>query len=159
MPAPKKAHDEMVSRIKYRIESIFKVVETKKEAVLTSNLPHNLSMGEERIDLLLYIQHDKKIYKLPIEVETQEGNIIQVEKNIAKCVDAFGGVLVVPKATMILLFDKILKEIKIKYSRRTIVISYALMQKQNKISDKLIKEAIEQIFPVLCMGSIESSKI
>ncbi len=152
MPAPRKAHDEMVSRVKYRLETIFDVIHTEKESPLTSNLPDNLSMGENRVDLLLYISHAGKIYSLPVEVETQEGNLVQIEKNVGKCIDAFGGVLVVPKASMIPLFNRMLKEIKVKYSRRTVVISYALMQKKDEVSDKLIKEAIEQILPALSNG-------
>ncbi len=149
MPAPKKAHDEMVSRVKYRLESLFSVTDAKREVALTSNLPHNLNMGEERVDLLIQISYNQKTYVLPIEIETQEGNMFQVEKNISKCVEAFGAVLVVPKATMIPLFNKMLKEIKVKYSQRTIIISYALIQKRDEISDNLIKQAIEQILPVL----------
>ncbi len=156
MPAPKKAHDEMLSRVKYRLETIFKIVETRKEAALTSNPSHNLNMGEERVDLLLRISNDAKIYSLPVEIETQEGNLFQIEKNIGKCIDAFGGILVVPKASMIPLFDKVLKEIKLKYSRRTVVISYALMQKRDEASDRLIKEAVEQILPLLDGGRFSS---
>ncbi len=147
-----KAHDEMVSRVKYRLESIFEVIEAKKEVALTSNLPQNLSMGEERVDLLLHIRHNQKIYALPVEVETQEGNMFQVEKNIGKCVEAFGAILVVPKAAMVPLFDMMLKDIKVKYSQYMIVISYALMQKRDEVSDKLIKQAIEQILPALSNG-------
>jgi hypothetical protein len=149
MSAPKKAHDEMVSRSKYRIESIFRVVEARKEAELTSNLPHNLNMGEERVDLLLNISYNEKIYNLPVEIETQEGNMFQIEKNIGKCVETFGGVLVVPKSSMIPSIKKMLKEIPIKYSKHTMVISYALMQNKNNTSDRIIKEAIAQLLPAL----------
>ncbi len=149
MSAPKKAHDEMVSRSKYRIESIFKVVEARKEAALTSSLLHNLNMGEERVDLLLNISYNEKIYNLPVEIETQEGNMFQIEKNIGKCVETFGGVLVVPKSSMIPSIKKMLKEIPIKYSKRTMVISYALMQNKNNTSDRIIKEAIAQLLPAL----------
>lgn len=149
MPTPKKAHDEMISRSKYRIESIFTVVEARKEAALTSNFPHNLNMGEERVDLLLRISYNEKIYNLPVEIETQEGNMFQIEKNIGKCVETFGGMLVVPKSSMIPSIKQLLKEIPIKYSKRTMVLSYALMQNKNNTSDRIIKEAIEQLLPVL----------
>jgi hypothetical protein len=149
MPAPKKAHDEMISRSKSRIESIFKVIEARKEVALTSNLSRNLSMGEERVDLLLRISYNEIIYDLPIEIETQEGNTFQIEKNIGKCVEAFGGMLVVPKSSMIPSIKQLLKEIPVKYSKRTMVLSYALMQTKTKTSDRIIKEAIEQLLPAL----------
>jgi hypothetical protein len=125
------------------------VVEARKEVALTSKLSHNLSMGEERVDLLLRISYNEKIYDLPIEIETQEGNMFQIEKNIGKCVEIFGGMLVIPKSSMIPSIKRLLKEIPIKYSKRTMVLSYSLMQTKNNTSDRLIKEAIEQLLPAL----------
>ena len=145
MPAPKKAHDEMVTRTHNRIKAIFNVNEIKKEASLTSKLPRNLTMGEERVDLLLHISWKGNIYELPVEIETQEGNMLQIEKNIGKCVEAFGGVLIVPKSSMIDAIKKALKHIPVDHSRRTVMISYALMQNKNHASDTLIKEAIGQL--------------
>ncbi len=145
MPAPQKAHDEMVTRAHNRIKAIFNVVEIKKEASLTSKLPQNLSMGEERVDLLLHISWKGNIYALPVEIETQEGNMLQIEKNIGKCVEAFGGILIVPKSSMIDAIKKTLKHIPVDHSRRTVMISYALMQNKNYASDTLIKEAIGQL--------------
>jgi hypothetical protein len=145
MPAPKKAHDEMITRAHNRIKDIFNVIDIKKEARLTSKLPQNLTMGEERIDLLLRISWKGNIYELPVEIETQEGNMLQIEKNIGKCVEAFGGVLIVPKSSMVDAIKKALKHIPVNHSRRTVVISYSLMQNKNYASDALIKEAIEQL--------------
>ncbi len=145
MPAPKKAHDEMVTRANNRIKTIFNVIETKKEASLTSKLPQNLTMGEERVDLLLCISYRGDAYELPVEIETQEGNMLQIEKNIGKCVEAFGGVLVVTKSSMVDAIKKTLKHIPVDHSRRTVVISYALMQNKNYASDALIREAIDQL--------------
>lgn len=145
MPAPRKAHDEMVTRTHNRIKAIFDVIETKKEANLTSKLPQNLIMGEERVDLLLRILFQGNIYELPVEIETQEGNMFQIEKNIGKCVETFGGVLIVPRSSMIDAIKKTLKHIPMAHSRRTIIISYALMQNKSYASDTIIKEAIEQL--------------
>jgi hypothetical protein len=145
MPAPKKAHDEMVTRANNRIKAIFNVIETKKEASLTSKLPQNLIMGEERVDLLLHISWKGNIYELPVEIETQEGNMLQIEKNIGKCIEAFGGVLIIPKSSMIDAIKKALKYIPVDHSRRTVVISYSLMQNKNYASYALIREGIEQL--------------
>ncbi len=145
MPAPKKAHDEMVTRAHNRIKAIFNIIETKKEANLTSKLPRNLTMGEERVDLLLRISYQRNIYELPVEIETQEGNMLQIEKNIGKCVEAFGGVLLVTKSSMVDAIKKTLKHIPVDHSRRTVVISYAIIQNKNYASDALIKEAINQL--------------
>ncbi len=145
MPAPKKAHDEMVTRAHNRIKAIFNVIETKKEASLTSKLPQNLTMGEERVDLLLRISYRGDAYELPVEIETQEGNMLQIEKNIGKCIKAFGGVLIVPKSSMIDVIKKTLKHIPVDHSRRTVVISYAIMQNKNYASDALIKEAVDHL--------------
>ncbi len=144
-PAPKKAHSEMVTRAHNRIKAIFNVIDIKKEANLTSKLPRNLVMGEERVDLLLHISWKGNIYELPVEIETQEGNMLQIEKNIGKCVEAFGGVLIIPKSSMIDAIKKALKHIPVDHSRRTVVISYSLMQKRNYASDALIKEAIDRL--------------
>ncbi len=145
MPAPKKAHDEMVTRANNRIKAIFNVIEIKKEASLASKLPQNLTMGEERVDLLVRISYRGDAYDLPVEIETQEGNMLQLEKNIGKCVEAFGGVLIVPKSSMIDVIKETLKHIPVNHSRRTVVISYALMQNKSRVSDALIKEAIDQL--------------
>jgi hypothetical protein len=154
MPAPKKAHDEMVTRANNRIKAIFNVIETKKEASLTSKLPQNLIMGEERVDLLLRISWKGNIYELPVEIETQEGNMLQIEKNIGKCIEAFGGVLIIPKSSMIDAIKKALKYIPVDHSRRTVVISYSLMQKKNYASDALIREGIEQLL-VSCIKPVK----
>jgi hypothetical protein len=154
MPAPKKAHDEMVIRANNRIKAIFNVIETKKEASLTSKLPQNLAMGEERVDLLLRISCGENIYELPVEIETQEGNMLQIEKNIGKCIEAFGGVLIVPKSSMIDVIKKTLKHIPVDHSRRTVVISYAIMQNKNYASDALIKEAVDHLL-VSCIKPLK----
>jgi hypothetical protein len=158
MPAPKKAHDEMVTRAHNRIKAIFNVIEIKKEASLTSKLSRNLTMGEERVDLLLHISYQGNIYALPVEIETQEGNMLQIEKNIGKCVEAFGGVLIIPRSSMVDAIKKTLKHIPVAHSRRTIIISYALLQNKSYASDAIIKEAIGQLL-ILCIKPVNQKDV